>query len=46
METGLKTPSPQDFKAFFDRLPPWVVPLILILLFGRLVLWLLFHLVA
>jgi len=42
----LKYPSTHDFKAFFSRLPRWVIPLILILLFGRFILMLFFHLFA
>jgi hypothetical protein len=39
----MKYPSPRDFKAYFKRLPWWVVPLILLLLFGRFILIFLFH---
>lgn len=38
----MKYPSNEDFKVFFKRLPKWVIGLILLLLFGRfiiLVLW-------
>jgi hypothetical protein len=38
----MKTPSSRQFKKFFDRLPRWVIPLILILLFGRFLITLLF----
>lgn len=39
----MQTPSRQDFKRFFKGLPGWVLPLILVLLFGRFLLILLFH---
>lgn len=38
----MKYPSNEDFKVFFKRLPKWVIGLILLLLFGRfiiLVVW-------
>ena len=38
----MKYPSKQDFKVYFSDLPIWVLPLILVLLFGRfvyLVVW-------
>jgi hypothetical protein len=43
---ALKTPHPRQFAEFFRRLPGWVIPLIVILLLGRLILILIFHLVA
>ena len=39
----MKLPSPQDFQRYFKRLPWWVIPLILVLLFGRFVIVALFH---
>jgi hypothetical protein len=39
----MKYPSRQDFQRYFKRLPAWVIPLILLLLFGRLVILALFH---
>lgn len=39
----MKYPSRQDIQRFFRRLPWWVVPLILLLLFGRFILLLFFH---
>jgi len=38
----MKSPSPWEFNNFFSRLPKWVVPLILVMLFGRFLLTLLF----
>jgi len=43
---SLKTPHPRQFTEFFRRLPGWVIPLIVILLFGRLILILIFHLLS
>lgn len=40
----MKTPPRHPFTAFFRRLPRWVVPLIIALLFGRFILIFLFHL--
>jgi hypothetical protein len=40
----MKYPSRHAFKRFFKRLPWWVVPLILLLLFGRFVLIFFMHL--
>ena len=39
----MKYPSLEDFRRFFKRLPWWVIPLILVLLFGRFVIIALFH---
>ena len=39
----MKYPSHRDFKRYFKRLPVWVIPLILLLLFGRFVLLLFFQ---
>jgi hypothetical protein len=39
----VKYPSRQDFKSYFKRMPRWVIPLILVLLFGRFVLVALWH---
>ena len=40
----MKYPSRRTFLRYFKRLPWWVVPLILILLFGRFVLIFFMHL--
>jgi hypothetical protein len=42
----LKDPSTKRFWKFFRRLPRWVVPLIILLLFGRLLIILLFKLLS
>ena len=34
----MKYPPHRDFKRYFNRLPWWVIPLIIVLLFGRFVL--------
>jgi hypothetical protein len=39
----VKFPSTKDFQRFFKRLPWWVIPLIVVLLFGRFVIVALFH---
>ncbi len=36
-------PTKDQFKAYFAKLPIWVVPLIIVLLFGRFVLILIWH---
>ena len=38
----MKTPSTRQFNDFFSRMPAWVVPLILVMLFGRFLITLLF----
>jgi len=35
---AMKYPSNQDFKAFFKRMPKWVIWLILLILFGRFII--------
>lgn len=40
----MRTPHPQQFKDFFNPLPFWVIPLILVLLFGRFVIMFFFYL--
>jgi hypothetical protein len=40
----MKYPTRQTFKRFFGHLPRWVVPLILLLLFGRFLLLFFMHL--
>jgi hypothetical protein len=39
----MKYPTTKDFQRFFERLPWWVIPLILVMLFGRFVILALFH---
>jgi len=39
----VKYPSRQDFQRYFKRLPVWVIPLILLLLFGRFLLLIFFQ---
>ncbi|CAD7841974.1 MAG: hypothetical protein [Olavius algarvensis Delta 4 endosymbiont] len=39
----MKTPNPHQFRDFFDTLPAWVLPLILVLLFGRFVIAFFFY---
>jgi len=39
----MKYPSRRTFHNYFKRLPWWVIPLILILLFGRFVLIFFWH---
>jgi hypothetical protein len=39
----MKFPSTKDFQRFFEHLPWWVIPVILVLLFGRFVIVALFH---
>ena len=40
----MKTPPKRAFHALFSRLPQWVLPLILLMLFGRFLVTLLFFL--
>ena len=40
----LRYPSPQDFKAFFRRMPRWAIAVILVLLFARFLIVGLWHL--
>jgi hypothetical protein len=39
----MKYPSNEDFKVFFKRLPKWVIGLILLLLFGRFIILVLYN---
>ena len=39
----MKYPSRQEFKAYFSRMPRWVILVILVLLFGRFVLIAIWH---
>jgi hypothetical protein len=39
----MKYPSREEFKSYFNRMPRWVILLILVLLFGRFVLIALWH---
>ena len=42
----VKYPSAEKFAAYFRKLPGWVILLIVILLFGRFALTLIFHLLS
>lgn len=42
----MKYPHPEKFRDFFRRLPRWVILLVLVMLFGRFVLTLLFHILS
>jgi len=39
----MKTPHPQQFRSFFGTLPVWVLPLIVVLLFGRFIIAFFFY---
>ena len=39
----MKYPSRRDFQRFFKHLPAWVIPLILLLIFGRFLLLIFFQ---
>jgi len=39
----MKYPTRQDFQRYFKRLPWWVLPLILLLLFGRFLVLIFFQ---
>lgn len=45
-DTDMKYPDPEEFREFFRRLPRWVIPLIIVMLFGRFVLTLLFRILS
>jgi hypothetical protein len=41
--TPMKYPTHRDFQRYFKHLPWWVIPLILLLIFGRFLLLFLFQ---